>query len=286
MLAKLLIANRGEVAVRIAQAAAELGIATVAVHADDDAHALHVRRADRAVALGGAGPAAYLDAARLVAIARDTGCDAVHPGYGFLAESAGFARACLAAGLRFVGPDAPLLPGTERATSLAEAHDVLRALGPGGAIMVKAIAGGGGRGVRAVTSPAALDEAYARCRSEAQTAFGSPEVYVERLLPRARHVEIQIVGDGRRSVALGDRECTLQRRHQKLIEIAPSPSLTPELRGAITAAARRLAEAAAYDGLGTFEFLVELDAAGAPAGWFFLEANPRLQVEHTVTEEV
>ncbi|TMQ02157.1 MAG: carbamoyl-phosphate synthase large subunit, partial [Deltaproteobacteria bacterium] len=307
MLAKLLIANRGEVAVRIAQAAAELGIATVAVHADDDAHALHVRRADRAVALGGAGPAAYLDAARLVAIARDTGCDAVHPGYGFLAESAGFARACLAAGLRFVGPrpgvlarfgdkaaargfaagcDAPILPGTERATSLAEAHDVLRALGPGGAIMVKAIAGGGGRGVRAVTSPAALDEAYARCRSEAQTAFGSPEVYVERLLPRARHVEIQIVGDGRRSVALGDRECTLQRRHQKLIEIAPSPSLTPELRGAITAAARRLAEAAAYDGLGTFEFLVELDAAGAPAGWFFLEANPRLQVEHTVTEEV
>ncbi|HEX7838403.1 MAG TPA: carboxyl transferase domain-containing protein, partial [Kofleriaceae bacterium] len=167
-----------------------------------------------------------------------------------------------------------------------EAHDLLRALGPGGAIMVKAVAGGGGRGVRAVTSPTALDDAYARCRSEAQAAFGSPEVYVERLLPRARHVEVQIVGDGRRVIALFDRECTLQRRHQKLVEIAPSPSLTGELRRAIIAAACRLAEAAAYDGLGTFEFLVELDPAGAPAGFFFLEANPRLQVEHTVTEEI
>ena len=307
MLQKLLIANRGEVAVRIAQAAAELGIATVAVHADDDAASLHVRRADQAIALGGAGPAAYLDAARLVAIAQATGCDAVHPGYGFLSERADFARACLAAGLTFVGPrpdalerfgdkavarsfaascDVPILPGTQRATSLAEAHDVLRGLGPGGAIMVKAVAGGGGRGVRAVTSPAALDDAHARCRSEAQAAFGSPEVYVERLLLRARHVEVQIVGDGRRGVALFDRECTLQRRHQKLIEIAPSPSLTWELRAAIIAAACRLAEAAAYDGLGTFEFLVELDPGGAPVGFFFLEANPRLQVEHTVTEQV
>ncbi len=307
MLHKLLIANRGEVAVRIAQAAAELGIATVAVYAGDDARALHTRRADQAVAFGASGPAAYLDGARLVAIARDTGCDAVHPGYGFLSESAGFARACLAAGLRFVGPrpealerfgdkaaarsfaascEAPILPGTRHATSLAEAHDVLRDLGPGGAIMVKAVAGGGGRGVRAVTRPAELDEAYARCRSEAQAASGSPEVYVERLLPRARHVEVQIVGDGRRAITLFDRECTLQRRHQKLVEIAPSPSLPAELRGAILAAASRLAEAAGYDSLGTFEFLVELDAAGAPVGFFFLEANPRLQVEHTVTEAV
>jgi acetyl-CoA carboxylase carboxyltransferase component/biotin carboxyl carrier protein len=152
--------------------------------------------------------------------------------------------------------------------------------------MVKAVAGGGGRGVRAVTSPAALDDAYARCRSEAQAAFGSPDVYVERLLPRARHVEVQIVGDGRRTVALFDRECTLQRRHQKLVEIAPSPSLTGELGRAIIAAACRLAEAAAYEGLGTFEFLVESGPDGAPAGFFFLEANPRLQVEHTVTEEI
>src|SRR5262245_13438108 len=250
MVSKLLIANRGEIAVRIAQAAAELGIATVAVHADDDAGSLHIRRADHAVALGAAGPAAYLDAARLVAIARDTGCDAVHPGYGFLSESAAFARACLDAGLIFVGPrpellerfgdkaaarsfaascDAPILPGTERATRLAEAHDVLRGLGDGGAIMIKAIAGGGGRGVRAVTSAAALDEAYARCQSEARAAFGRGELYVERLLPRARHIEVQIAGDGKRGVALFDRECTLQRRHQKLVEVAPSPSLSWEL---------------------------------------------------------
>ncbi|HEU4732856.1 MAG TPA: biotin carboxylase N-terminal domain-containing protein, partial [Kofleriaceae bacterium] len=242
---KLLIANRGEVAIRVAQAAAELAIPTVSIYSDDDAHALHVRRADAAVALGGAGAARYLDGARILAIARDTGCDAIHPGYGFLSESAGFARACAADGVTFIGPqpealerfgdkaaarrfaascDVPILPGTERATSLAEAHELLRALGPGGAVMVKAVAGGGGRGVRAVTSAAALDEAYARCRSEAEAAFGSGEVYVERLLPRARHIEVQIVGDGKRGVALYERECTLQRRHQKLIEIAPSPS--------------------------------------------------------------
>ena len=304
MLEKLLIANRGEVAIRVAQAAAEHGVASVAIYATDDADALHVRRASQAVALGASGPAAYLDGARIIEIARATGCDAVHPGYGFLSEHAGFARACLAAGLIFVGPrpetlelfgdkaaarrfaagcQVPILPGTQHATTLAEAHAALRA---GGAIMIKAIAGGGGRGVRAVTSAGGLDEAYARCQSEAQAAFGNPEVYVERLLVRARHIEVQIVGDGTRGVALFERECTLQRRHQKLIEIAPSPSLPWELRGAIIAAACRLAEAAAYNGLGTFEFLVELDDAGAPIGFFFMEANPRLQVEHTVTEQV
>ncbi|HEX4417032.1 MAG TPA: carboxyl transferase domain-containing protein [Kofleriaceae bacterium] len=307
MLHKLLIANRGEVAIRVAQAAAELGIATVAVYSDDDAQALHVRRAGEAVAIGRPGPAAYLDGDRLIAIARDTGCDAVHPGYGFLSEHAGFARACAAAGLIFVGPSpealalfgdkaaarrfadgcqVPILPGTQQPTSLADAHAALRAQGPGGAIMIKALAGGGGRGVRAVQSAEQLDEAYARCRSEAEAAFGSGELYVERLVSRARHVEIQIAGDGRRCVALFDRECTLQRRHQKLIEIAPSPSLTWELRAALIAAACRLAEAAAYASLGTFEFLVELDATGAPLQLFFLEANPRLQVEHTVTEQV
>ena len=307
MLEKLLIANRGEVAIRIAQAAAELGIPTVAIYAEDDAQSLHVRRAGQAIALGGSGAAAYLDGPRIVAIARAAGCTAVHPGYGFLSENAAFARGCIAAGLRFVGPapealdlfgdkaaarrfaaacDVPVLPGTPHATSLDEAREVLRGLGAGGAIMVKALAGGGGRGVRAVTSPAALDEAYARCRSEAQAAFGNPEVYVERLVVRARHIEVQIVGDGRRGVALFERECTLQRRHQKLIEVAPSPSLGWELRAAIIAAACRLAERSAYEGLGTFEFLVELDAAGAPVEFFFMEANPRLQVEHTVTEQI
>jgi acetyl/propionyl-CoA carboxylase alpha subunit/acetyl-CoA carboxylase carboxyltransferase component len=303
MIAKLLIANRGEVAVRVAQAAAELGIASVAIYSDDDARSLHVRRAGQAVALGGSGAAAYLNAERIVAIARETGCDAVHPGYGFLSEHAGFARACGEAGLTFVGPrpetlalfgdkaaarrfaadcQVPILPGTDRPTSLAEAREALR----GGPIMIKALAGGGGRGVRAVTAAAELDDAYARCRSEAQAAFGSGEVYVERLVARARHIEVQIVGDGARGVALFERECSLQRRHQKLIEIAPSPALAWELRGALVAAACRLAEAAGYAGLGTFEFLVELDAAGAPSELFFLEANPRLQVEHTVTEEV
>src|SRR5262245_1319849 len=307
MLDKLLIANRGEIAIRLAPAATELGIPTVAVYSDDDADALHVRRATQAVAIGAAGPAAYLDGARIIAIARETGCAAIHPGYGFLSEQAGFARACAAAGLTFVGPrpetlelfgdkaaarkfaagcHVPTLPGTQRATSLTEARDALRALGTGGAIMIKALSGGGGRGIRAVPSAAALDEAYARSRYEAQAAFGSGDVYVERLLPRARHIEIQIVGDGKRGVALFDRECTLQRRHQKLVEIAPSPSLPWELRAAVIAAACRLAEAASYASLGTFEFLVELDASSAPIGFFFIEANPRLQVEHTVTEQV
>jgi acetyl/propionyl-CoA carboxylase alpha subunit/acetyl-CoA carboxylase carboxyltransferase component len=307
MFDKLLIANRGEVAIRVAQAAAELGIATLAIFSDDDAHSLHVRRADQAVALGAAGAGAYLDGARIIAIARDSGCTAVHPGYGFLSENAAFARACSAAGLRFVGPapealdlfgdkaaarrfaaacDVPVLPGTERATSLDEARELLRAPPMAGAIMLKALAGGGGRGVRAVTDPAELDEAYARCRSEAQASFGIAELYVERLVTRARHIEVQIVGDGTRGVALFERECTLQRRHQKLIEVAPSPSLGWELRQAIIAAACRLADASHYHGLGTFEFLVELDPSGAPIGMFFMEANPRLQVEHTVTEQV
>jgi acetyl/propionyl-CoA carboxylase alpha subunit/acetyl-CoA carboxylase carboxyltransferase component len=307
MLQKLLIANRGEIAIRVAQAAAELAIPTVAVYSDDDAYSLHVRRATSAVALRAAGVPAYLDGERIIAIARENGCDAVHPGYGFLSESAGFARACAAADLVFVGPrpealerfgdkaaarrfalecHVPILPGTQQATSLAEARDALRALGPGGAIMIKAIAGGGGRGVRAVTSADALDDAYARCRSEAQAAFGRGDLYVERLLPRARHVEVQIAGDGKRAVSLFERECTLQRRHQKLVEVAPSPSLSSEQRGAIIAAACRMAEASSYASLGTFEFLIELDSAGGLLGFFFLEANPRLQVEHTVTEQV
>jgi acetyl/propionyl-CoA carboxylase alpha subunit/acetyl-CoA carboxylase carboxyltransferase component len=307
MLHKLLIANRGEVAIRVAQAAAELGIATVAVYADDDASSLHVRRAGEAVAIGSSGPAAYLHAERLIAIAKATGCDAVHPGYGFLSERAAFARACVDAGLVFVGPSpdtlalfgdkttarqfaidcqVPILPGTQAATTLEQAHTVLAGLGPGGAIMVKSLAGGGGRGVREVTDAAALDDAFARCRSEAEAAFGNGELYVERLLTRARHIEVQIAGDGERTVALFERECTLQRRHQKLIEIAPSPSLPWQLRAEIIAAASRLAEAAHYQSLGTFEFLVELDAAGVPTHFYFMEANPRLQVEHTVTEQV
>jgi acetyl/propionyl-CoA carboxylase alpha subunit/acetyl-CoA carboxylase carboxyltransferase component len=303
---RLLIANRGEVAIRVARAAAELGIATTAVFSEDDGNALHVRKADAALALRGTGAAAYLDSDQIIGAAQAAGCDAVHPGWGFLAENAAFARACAAAGLIFVGPapetldlfgdktaaralaqryGVPVARGTDGAVTLDEARTFLADLGPGGAIMLKALAGGGGRGMRVVTSEAALADAFARCQSEARAAFGRDEVYAEELIRQARHIEIQIVGDGSGAVAhLGERECSIQRRHQKLVEIAPSPTLAPALRAAIAEAAVRLAGAVRYRGIGTFEFLV--DAAEGADRFVFIEANPRLQVEHTVTEEV
>jgi acetyl/propionyl-CoA carboxylase alpha subunit/acetyl-CoA carboxylase carboxyltransferase component len=302
-IATLLIANRGEIAIRIARAAAELGIRSVAVCSEDDASAPHLARADEVRRLRGVGPAAYLDVDQLVAVAREAGCDAVHPGYGFVAENAGFARRCHEAGLVFVGPPAdvlellgdkgraralaeragvPILAGTSGPTSLEEALAFLESLAPGDAMLVKAIAGGGGRGMRIVARAEELDEAFARCRSEARAAFGDDTVYVERLLPRARHVEVQVLGDRTGTVVhLWDRECTLQRRQQKLIEVAPSPSLSPAGRERLVGAAVTLGRAARYEGVGTFEFLVDGDGAFA-----FLEANPRLQVEHTVTEAV
>jgi len=299
---RILIANRGEVAIRIARAAAELGIEAVMVHAEDDARSLHVQAGDDALPLAGQGPAAYLDIAQIVQAATAEGCDAIHPGYGFLSENAGFARACAEAGLTFIGPSpealdlfgdkaqaralairlgVPLLPGTTGPTDLDAALAFFDGLGPGAAVMVKAIAGGGGRGMRPVTACDTLADAWTRCRSEARAAFGVEDVYVERLVPRARHIEIQVVGDGHDVVALGERDCTLQRRRQKLVEIAPAPNLDPAIREHLMQAAVKMARSAAYRGLGTFEFL--LDEAG---GWFFMEANPRLQVEHTVTEEV
>ncbi|HEY7296229.1 MAG TPA: biotin carboxylase N-terminal domain-containing protein, partial [Dehalococcoidia bacterium] len=305
-LSKLLVANRGEIAVRILRAAQALGIGTVAVYSQDDAEAMHVRRADEAVPLRGAGPAAYLEGARLIAAAHERGCDAIHPGYGFLSEQAGFARACMEAGINFVGPDAetlaifgdkpkaralaeqrgvPVLPGSAQPVSLEECHAFFASLG-GGAMLIKAAAGGGGRGLRVVTNQAAIDEAYDRCRSEAQAAFGDGRLYVEQFLPHARHVEVQIIGDGSGAVShLWERECSLQRRHQKLLEVAPCPALSPALRTALTADAVRLAAAVAYRGLGTFEFLVD-ETPGAEPAYAFIEANARLQVEHTVTEEV
>ncbi len=298
----LLIANRGEIAVRVARAAAALGLRTVAVYSEDDAEALHPRRADSAHALRGVGPSAYLDGGQLVAVARETGCDAVHPGYGFLAESAAFARRCAEAGVVFVGPrpelldvfgdkaaaralaarsGVPVLPGSDGPVTLDGARAFLASLGTGGSMMIKAVAGGGGRGMRAVHRPEDVDAAFARCASEAQTAFGNDALYVERLLHPARHVEVQVAGDGSGNVThFWERECSLQRRHQKLVEFAPSPSLAPAVRAALLDAAVRLARAVRYDGLGTFEFLVADD------GIAFIEANARLQVEHTVTEEV
>jgi acetyl/propionyl-CoA carboxylase alpha subunit/acetyl-CoA carboxylase carboxyltransferase component len=301
---RLLIANRGEIAIRIARAAAELGVATVAVYSEDDARSLHVRKADMAAALSGVGPQAYLDAAQLVAAARAAGCDAVHPGYGFLSESAAFARACLAAGLTFVGPRAetlelcgdkpkaralarrlgiPVLEGTYAATSLDEARTFMHAVG--GAIVIKASAGGGGRGMRVVTQESELADSYARCQSEAEAAFGRKDVYVERCFPHARHIEVQILGDGRTVVHLWERECTLQRRHQKLVELAPSPSLSDGLRTLLLNAALRMAQEARYENAGTFEFLVDAGQKD-DVRYAFIEANARLQVEHTVTEAV
>ena len=307
MFKKLLIANRGEIAIRIIRAAQDLGIATVSVYARDDTGALHRTLADEAVALDASGPAAYLDIAALVAVARGQACEAVHPGYGFLSERADFAQACADAGLVFIGPTpaqlalfgdkasarhraaehgVPLLPGTA-AASLAQIEAFFaaqRALDPGCGVMLKAVAGGGGRGMRAVHDPAALAEAYARCSAEALAAFGVGAVYAEKLIAQARHIEVQVIGDGRQVMALGERECTLQRRFQKLVEIAPSPNLHPALREQLIQAALTLARSTAYQGLGTFEFLVDDGSAELP--FVFIEANPRLQVEHTVTEEV
>ncbi|MFF0290454.1 carboxyl transferase domain-containing protein [Streptomyces sp. NPDC005262] len=300
--AAVLVANRGEIAVRILRAAAEAGLRTVAVYAEDDAEALHVRLADEAHPLPGTGAAAYLDRAAVLAIAGRAQCGLLHPGYGFLSEDAQFAAECAASGVTFVGPSpevlalfgdkararglarrlgVPVLAGTQGATTLDEARAFLAELGPGGALMVKAVGGGGGRGMRAVRDGAELAEAWERCRSEALQGFGRGELYAERLLDGARHIEIQVLGDASGAVThLWERDCSAQRRHQKLIEIAPAPALSAALRDRLIDASLRMARETRYTGLGTFEFLVADDE------FHFIEANPRLQVEHTVTEEV
>ena len=303
MFSKLLIANRGEIAVRVMQACAELGVRTVAVYSEADARALHVRRADEAVCIGPA-PAAqsYLNIAAIIAAALQTGAEAVHPGYGFLSENADFAQACADAGLVFVGPSPaamramgskiaakklaaslgmPLLTGYDGADQdprvlAAEAARI------GYPLLIKASAGGGGRGMRVVADPAEFSEALAGARREALAAFGDDAVLLETYLERPRHVEIQVFGDTHGNVVyLGERECSIQRRHQKVIEEAPSPVMTPALRATMGEAAVRLASAIDYTGAGTVEFL--LDESGAFA---FLEMNTRLQVEHGVTELV
>lgn len=298
----VLIANRGEIAIRIARACNELNIRAVTVFAEDDAACLHTRQSDESVPLTGRGVKAYLDMEQLMAIARAKGCDAIHPGYGFLAENADFARRCQQAGLVFVGPDpdvltlfgdksaaralaerceVPLVNGINHAVTLETARAFLS---EHGAVMLKAVAGGGGRGIRAVTCESELEQAYTRCQSEAQSAFGNGELYVEQLIANARHLEIQVLGDGTGAVShLWERDCSLQRRNQKLIEMAPSPGLDPALRDAMIDCALVMARAVNYRGLGTFEFLVDEDQ---PGRFYFMEANPRVQVEHTVTEEV
>ncbi len=307
MFKKVLVANRGEIAVRLVRALQDAGIACVAVFAKDDADALHVQLADLAVALDATGPAAYLDIAALIATARAHGCDAVHPGYGFLSERADFEQACADAGLVFIGPTheqlalfgdkarakalaircrVPVMPGSEGSVTLEEAQAFFlrqQSEGVNAGVMLKAIGGGGGRGMRAVMQADDLPVAYERCVSEAK-GFGVPGVYVERLMPGARHIEVQVLGDGASVVSLGERECTLQRRFQKLIEIAPSPSLPEALRLQLSDAALRMAREVGYRSLGTFEFLVDLSSQKLP--YVFIETNARLQVEHTVTEAV
>ena len=301
----ILIANRGEIAIRVARAAADLGIRTVAVYSEDDAESLHVKIADEARPLGAAGPAAYLDIKRVIAAAQAARCQSIHPGYGFLSENADFARACAAAGIVFIGPSpevlsvfgdkararaladrfgVPILQGTSGATSLEQAHAFMAKRN--GAIMVKALAGGGGRGMRAVLSPDQLDEAYARCRSEAKASFGNDAVYVEAYMPNARHIEVQVAGDGKTASHIWERDCSLQRRHQKILEIAPAPSLDPDLRQQLCDAAVWLADDVKLTGLATVEFLVDPKPARHAPAFAFIECNPRLQVEHTVTEEI
>ena len=305
---KLLIANRGEIAIRIARAAGETGLATVAIYPVDDALSPHLRAADAAREIPGRGARAYLDIEAVIAAAKAAGCDALHPGYGFLSENTALARRCAEEGITFIGPSpealdlfgdkakakalakdcgVPIIEGTGGPTTLEQARAFFASLGAGGAVMVKAIAGGGGRGMRIVDDAGKLEDAYARCQSEARAAFGSDEVYVERLIRNARHIEVQIIGDHHGAIShLWERECTIQRRNQKLIEVAPSPSLSDDLRSRIIDAAKELAAAANYNSLGTFEFLVDGDASDDAQAFAFIEANPRLQVEHTVTEEV
>jgi acetyl/propionyl-CoA carboxylase alpha subunit/acetyl-CoA carboxylase carboxyltransferase component len=301
---KLLVANRGEIAIRIARAATDMGLPTVAIHSEDDAASLHVRVADTAFALRGRGATAYLNAAQIIAAARETGCDAIHPGYGFLAERADFAGQCADAGMTFVGPDVahlelfgdkaqaraaaraasvPVIRGLDHAVTLEEARAFFRSLDRG-AMIIKAIAGGGGRGTRAVLAEKDIELAFRRCQSEAAAAFGRADVYVEEFIPRARHVEVQVLGDCSGCVAhLWERECSVQRRFQKIVEIAPAPALDADLRQQIVDAALRFAKSVGYSNLGTFEFLID---ATAGRSFVFIEANARLQVEHTVTEAV
>jgi len=302
MFNRVLVANRGEIAVRVIRALHENDVEAVAVYSTADADALHVRLADRAVRVGPP-PAneSYLKIPSLIAAATTTGCEAVHPGYGFLSENPAFVEACRDNDLVFVGPDAdvmarmgdkvqaklemraagvPLVPGTEGATTVEEARAAADEVGY--PVLLKASAGGGGKGMRLVSEPDGLEAAYGMAAMEAEAAFGDGSLYLERAVSPARHVEIQVLADGQGGVlTLGERECSIQRRHQKLIEESPSPALDPETREAMEAAAERACHAIGYRNAGTFEFLL-----GPDRSFYFIELNARLQVEHPVTEMV
>lgn len=298
---RILIANRGEVAIRIAQAVAELGLHSVAMYSEDDAQSLHIRRTDQSVPLAAKGARAYLDGEAIIAAAIANQCDAIHPGYGFLSENAAFAAAAEKAGITFIGPDSATLAelgNKTRALELARSLGINTLAGldssadhgaiaqfmsdnNGAAVILKAVAGGGGRGMRIVHSADDIETELASAQQEALAAFGSGDVFVERFVPHARHIEVQIIGDGNTAIHAWERDCTLQRRHQKIIEIAPAPALDIDIRNQLLSDSLTIANAVQYRGLGTFEFL--LDKNGEH---FFIEANPRLQVEHTITEAI
>ncbi len=300
---KILIANRGEIALRVIRTCHEMGIHTVAVYSTMDRDALHVRFADEAVCIGPPSSAeSYLRPDRLIAAAEVTGADAIHPGYGFLAENAEFSQICADNDIEFIGPSpetmrlmsqkdvakdtmaeagVPIVEGSDGTISdIDEARSLASDIGfP---VMIKAASGGGGTGMRLVREPETFDQAFNGARSEADAAFGDPEVYIEKFVEKPRHVEIQVLGDGKGNVMhFGERECSIQRRHQKLVEEAPSPIVDEDLRQEMGETAIRGAEAVNYEGAGTMEFLV-----GASGNFYFMEMNTRIQVEHPVTEEV
>ena len=304
-ISKLLVANRSEIAIRVFRSATELGIPTVAIYSHEDRYALHRFKADEAYKIGKKGEPirAYLDIDSIVGLAKDVGADAIHPGYGFLSERAEFARACGAAGIKFVGPSVaaleglgdktsaraiaikagvPILGGTKGAVDdLQEAQAAAEKVGfP---VMIKASHGGGGRGMRVVREASEFAQAFESARNEALTAFGNAEVFIEKFIARAKHIEVQLLGDEHGNlVHLFERDCSVQRRHQKVIELAPAPDLSEELRQGILEAALKIGRESNYSCAGTVEFLVDADAQK----FYFIEVNPRIQVEHTVTEEV
>lgn len=303
MFEKILIANRGEIALRIINACKEMGIRTVAVYSLADAKSLHVKFADESVCIGPAPPGeSYLDPRRIISAAEITNADAIHPGYGFLAENPDFAEICQSCNLVFIGPGHDVLrslgdkalakktmakagveviPGSDGVVEdIKSAEEVAESIGY--PVMIKAVAGGGGRGMRLVTSATELKKSYETARGEAHASFGNPDVYIEKCISNPRHVEIQILADSFGNVVhLGERDCTVQRRHQKLIEESPSPIMTVPLREKMGQAAVAGAKAAGYVNAGTFEFLVDSES-----NYYFMEANTRIQVEHPVTEEV
>ncbi|MFN9718977.1 MAG: pyruvate carboxylase [Planctomycetota bacterium] len=302
---KLLVANRSEIAIRVFRSATELGIRTVAIYSHEDRYALHRFKADEAYRIGRTGEPirSYLDIPGIIALAKEIGVDAIHPGYGFLSERPEFAKACAEAGIKFVGPsvhclealgdktaarniaisaNVPVLGGTKDSIesldeARAKAHEI------GFPVMIKAAKGGGGRGMRAVKTSAEFDQAFESARNEAQTAFGCPDVFIEKFIARAKHIEVQLLGDEHGNlVHLFERDCSVQRRHQKVIELAPAPNLSQKLRDGILDAAVKIGRAVNYSCAGTVEFLVDVDADR----FYFIEVNPRIQVEHTVTEEI